>query len=117
MHVLIDDFAWIAIGLVLVAFLFMIGAAYILIVEGLKSLAQSFRKIAGRAHALPQSNTANPVATDAYFSRPRMGDKRPACFVASLRRLTVEVGRVLTEMVEEARVGIDLRLRLRHHKP
>ena len=92
MRVLIDDFAWIAIGLVFVAFLFTIGAAYILIAEGLKFLVRSFRKIAGTA------------------------SQRSEWLIAGLYRVVAGVGRVLQEMVEDARLGTDLRLRLRHHK-
>lgn len=44
MHYVIDDFVWIAIGLVVVAFLFMLGAACIFLDEGIRRLIRSFRK-------------------------------------------------------------------------
>jgi hypothetical protein len=44
MHALIDDFAWIALGLAVLTVLFMIGAGFILLDEGLKTLIQSVRR-------------------------------------------------------------------------
>ena len=44
MHTLIDDFAWIVITLVAVTLLFMVGAALILLDEGLRVIVRSLRK-------------------------------------------------------------------------
>lgn len=64
MHALIDDFAWIAIALVVVTLLFMVGAAVILLDEGLRAIVRAFRKRAAAPSVSSVMTNLSSVSTD-----------------------------------------------------
>lgn len=116
MHSIIDDFVWIAIGLAVVAFLFMLGAAYIFLDEGIRRLIRSSRKPAGatipnldsqtiRSNSARLANTGIPSQMPGYKGAPLIkphSRRRPTLW-QTVRGKVKSVGH--------------LHLHLGHHKP
>lgn len=119
MHSIIDDFAWVAIGLVVVAFLFLLGAAYIFLDDGIRRLVRRLRKPAGVAIPRLASQTIEP--SSGRLSAPGKPDRMPkgphAPLVNPHRASGPAIWRTLRAKIREAKSGTHLRLHLRHHKP
>lgn len=115
MHSIINDFAWVAVGLVFVAFLFVLGAAYIFLDEGIRTLIRNYRKPAD----IPGSQSAgsNPAGLNASSSSTRQvqGQYRP---LVPPRRATIpDFWRNLQSKIHQAKSGTIMRRHIGHRKP
>ncbi|MEJ2010278.1 MAG: hypothetical protein P8Z30_19345 [Acidobacteriota bacterium] len=119
MHSIIDDFAWVVIGLVVVAFLFVLGTAYIFLDEGIRYLVRRIRKPAGVAgpRLASQATKSEPVRFSATGipSQPPQGPHPP--LVNPHHATSPTIWRRLRAKVREIKSRTLLRLHLRHHKP
>ena len=119
MHSIIDDFAWVTIGLVVVAFLFLLGAAYIFLDEGVRILVRSFRKPAGEpipssASQAINSNSASLPATGMPRRMPQ-GPHPP--LVPPHRTTGPALWRTFRSRIHEAKSETYMRLHIGRHKP
>lgn len=119
MHSIIDDVAWVAIGLVVVAFLFLLGTMYILLDEGVRRLVRSLRKPAG-AKAQTLASTSAGGASVGLEAAQRANRARKALhppLVNPHQTGRYAIWHALRTRMREARSGNYWRLHDRHHKP
>lgn len=118
MHYVIDDFVWVAIGIAVVAFLFVLGAAYIFLDEGVKRLIRSFHR---PASLTIQNVASQPVKTRSAISTSAgksghilQGIKSQ--WVKSKRSTRLSLWRTFRSKVSGAKSGT-LHFHIRHHNP
>lgn len=109
MHAIIDYFAWITIGLVLLAVLFGIGLAYILIDEGLRALIRRLRETPAAVHDPSQAYTARHAAT---ISEP--AELVETLHVAPRRRVIPAIG--TRSRLQAVKSQMYLHLHIKQHK-
>lgn len=119
MHAIIDDFAWIAIGLVPLALLFAVGVLCILIYEGTKALIRRMQKPAvspdnsSQAYNLNQSGSQTTAAEIRQALQPAStlpaGHDRQAIFAT--------IARGARRRFQTAKSGVHSHLHIRHRKP
>lgn len=107
MHFFIDDLVWVAIGLVVVAFLFMLGAAYIFLDEGIRRLFRSHRK--------PATVTVPNLATQVVRTPNQMSRYKP--LVPPQSGTHTGLWRKMRLRVRGIRPADHLHLHLGRHKP
>lgn len=119
MHYFIDDLVWIAIALLIVAFLFMLGAAYIFLDEGIRRLVRSIRKpgrtaIPNKASQTIQANSAIPSAS----RNPSMSPQGPrASLVEPQQSRGGTMWHTVCSTVRESKSRTCSHLRIGHNKP
>lgn len=121
MHWIIDDFAWVVIALVVVAFLFVLGTAYIFLDEGVRYLVRRIRKSAGAAGPRSASQATKSekeeLSASARSSRLPQGPHLP--LVNPHHATSPTIWRRLRAKGREVKSGsrFRLHLHLRHRNP
>lgn len=117
MHAVIDDFAWVVIALSVLAALFIISSAFILLGEGLRIVIRGLRNRSSRqqpdAAATAAATTLQGPLNESWMAtEPRNSLRRP-----SNLRANIDVWRGLWLKAHDGKWGAYLKLRLGHRKP